>query len=31
MAQPADPQSFLEAIKETYAVAEQMSGSVDNS
>ena len=29
MAQPADPQSVLEAIKETHAEAEQFSGSAD--
>jgi uncharacterized membrane protein len=29
MAQPADPQSVLEAIKETHAEAEQISGSAD--
>ena len=29
MAQPADPQSVLEAIKETHAEAERISASVD--
>jgi transposase-like protein len=29
MAQPADPQSVLEAIKETHAEAEQIGGSAD--
>jgi uncharacterized membrane protein len=29
MAQPADPHSVLEAIKETHAEAEQISGSAD--
>ena len=29
MAQPADPQSVLHAIKETHAEAEQISGSAD--
>ena len=29
MAQPADPQSVLDAIKETHAEAEQISGGVD--
>jgi uncharacterized membrane protein len=31
MAQPADPQSVLEAIKETHAEAEQISGGADGS
>jgi uncharacterized membrane protein len=31
MAQPADPQSVLEAIKETHAEAEQISGGADDS
>ena len=29
MAQPADPQSVLDAIRETHAEAEQISGSAD--
>ena len=29
MAQPADPQSVLDAIKETHAEAEQISGPTD--
>ena len=29
MAQPADPKSVLDAIKETHAEAEQISGSAD--
>ena len=31
MAQPADPQSVLDAIKETHAEAEQISGGADSS
>jgi hypothetical protein len=29
MAQPADPKSVLDAIKETHAEAEQISGTAD--
>jgi hypothetical protein len=29
MAQPADPQSVLDAIKETHAAAKQINGSAD--